>query len=246
MKPNSFIFPSVILTALTVFLGAMEFPLYATISAFLSFLATLFLLASLRRVGPEVPPEIQSKLASLDDTARRLQERAHDAETEVRRLTTQNESYAAALEAKTKEATSATAAHGDEQAVVQFVRNMQERGRLLDFLMADIHALPDQQVGAVARVVHSGLKSLVDDYFSVQAISHAAEGSTIEIPADEIGRSYRLIQSSGDEIPTTGTLVHKGWHAQRIRLPKSQRIESPNERLVLAYAEVDIKPKELF
>lgn len=245
MKPNSFIYPSVILAALTVFLGAMEFPLYSTISAFLCFVATLFLLASLRRGGPEVPPEIQAKLASLDDTSRRLQERANLAEVEVQKLKTQNESYAAALEAKTKEAASASAAHGDEQAVVQFVRNMQERGRFLDFLMADIHALPDQQVGAVARVVHSGLRSLVDDYFSVQAIATAAEGSTITIPADEIGHSYRLLQSSGDSVPNAGTLVHKGWHAQRIKLPKSQRIESDKERRVLAYAEVDVKSQEV-
>ena len=33
--------------------------------------------------------------------------------------------------------------------------------------------------------------------------------------------------------------------AERIKLPKSQRIESDNERLVLAFAEVDIKAKEL-
>lgn len=242
MKTNVLIYPAVILAAFTVFLGAMELYLYSTISASLSFVATLFVLASLRRQKISVPPEVQAKLASLEESTKRLQSRIEAAESEALSLKTQNASYVALLETKKKEAAlSAESARSDEQAVIQFVRNLQERGRFLDFLMADIHALPDAQVGAVARVVHSGLRSLMDDYFSIQAIASVPEGSTIPIPEAEVGRSYRLLQSSSDKTPESGILVHKGWLAKSIKLPQSQRVEADLERRVLAFAEVDVK-----
>lgn len=241
MKTQVLIYPSVILAALTVFLGAMDQSSYATIAASLAFVSSLFLLASIRRGAPTLTADIKNKLTHLEAEAKNLEARASEAEKELESLKSQNRTYAAALEAKTQELSQATQQKGDEQAVVQFVRNMQERGRFLDFLMADIHALPDQQVGAVARVVHSGLRSLVNDYFAVEAISPENEGSRVTIPSDELGRSYRLLQSTGDKVPTMGVLVHKGWKARAIKLPQSQRLESGTERLVLAFAEVDVK-----
>ncbi len=242
MKPQVLIYPTVLLLALTVFLGAMNLSQFAMITAPLAFLSSLFLLAAIKRGTATVSPEREAKLLALEESGRKQNERLLELDGELASLKTQNASYAAALEAKKKEAALASSlGKSDEQAVIQFVRNMQERGRFLDFLMADIHALPDQQVGAVARVVHSGLKSLVDDYFSIQAISTASEGSQIAIPSDEVGRSYRLLQSASDQVPASGILVHKGWQARAIKLPQSQRIEAEAERRVLAFAEVDVK-----
>jgi len=43
--------------------------------------------------------------------------------------------------------------------IVSFLAMLQARGRLVDFLMDDINAHDDAQVGAAARVVHAGCKS---------------------------------------------------------------------------------------
>lgn len=194
MKTQLPIYPTVVFTAMNLFFAAMGMSReFMTISAAISFVSALVLLASIRRQSPQ--PKVES----------------------------------------------AGENQGDNQSVIQFVRNLQERGRFLDFVMADIHTLPDAQVGAVARVVHSGLKPMVQDYFSVEAISSEAEGSKIIIPQDEVGKSYRLLQSSSEQIPAKGVLVHKGWQARAIKLPSSQRIESDAEKRVLAFAEVDVK-----
>ena len=45
-----------------------------------------------------------------------------------------------------------------EAEIVSFLALLQERGRLVDFLMEDITSYDDAQVGAGARVVHQGAK----------------------------------------------------------------------------------------
>ena len=45
--------------------------------------------------------------------------------------------------------------------VVHFLSMLQEKGRLVDFLMDDINAYSDAQVGAAARVVHAGCKGVL-------------------------------------------------------------------------------------
>jgi hypothetical protein len=240
MKPHVLVYPTVLVAALTVFLGAMDYASYATIAAALAFFSSLLLLAAIRREMPKHPPATVAQSPASVDSHPSLTDRDTTAELESLRI--QNASYAAALEElKAERARSASQGLSDEQAVIQFVRNLQERGRFIDFLMADIHALPDQQVGAAARLVHSGLRSLIDDYFSVQAIATADEGTKIPIPNEELGRSYRLLQSSSDVIPPSGILVHKGWRARTIKLPQSQRLEAESERRVLAFVEVDVK-----
>ena len=45
-----------------------------------------------------------------------------------------------------------------EAEVISFLALLQEKGRLVDFLMDDIAAYGDAQVGAAARVVHAGMQ----------------------------------------------------------------------------------------
>jgi hypothetical protein len=47
-----------------------------------------------------------------------------------------------------------------ETEIVSFLGLLQERGRLVDFLMEDITSYDDAQVGAAARVVHQGCKAV--------------------------------------------------------------------------------------
>src|ERR1041384_4562846 len=59
---------------------------------------------------------------------------------------------------------SAPAARADAE-IVGFLAMLQEKGRLVDFLMDDINAYTDAQVCAAARVVHTGCKGVLQEHF---------------------------------------------------------------------------------
>ena len=96
---------------------------------------------------------------------------------------------------------------------------LQENGRLVDFLMDDITAYPDAQVGAAARIVHQGCRAVLDRSFAVAPACESAEGATISVPISYRGDEYRLSGSLSGEPPFTGTIVHRGWKTPKVRLP---------------------------
>ena len=53
---------------------------------------------------------------------------------------------------------------------------LQEKGRLVDFLMDDINAYSDAQVGAAARVVHAGCRGVLQDHFAIKSRPYGARG----------------------------------------------------------------------
>ncbi len=239
MTIQSLVYPLVGVAAFSVFFGAMELPMASLAFAALSFLCSLFILALSRREQKETNKPKQNLLPEKE--GKELRDKIITLEAELSSLRTQNDSYRAALDAKQKKESIEAGLQESDQAVVQFVRSLQDKGRFLDFVMADIHSLPDAQVGAVARVVHSGLKSLMQDYFSLSAISAAEEGQTIEIDQAEFAKAYRLLGAHNEQSPIKGTLVHKGWKADKRKLPKSQRLESAEELMILTPAEIEVK-----
>src|SRR4051794_38071028 len=61
----------------------------------------------------------------------------------------------------------APAAARADAEIVSFLAMLQERGRLVDFLMDDINAYNDAQVGAAARVVHAGCRRVLQEHFNI-------------------------------------------------------------------------------
>ena len=254
MNARVLIYPALLVAAVTIMSGFLEQHLIAFVGSSLTFIFLLLILAALRRKSEtsSIPPEFGAKIASLENQTQRYQKQLVDQESLTRTLQielgewkdksdayhAQNEAYEAAL--KKAQLAAYQSQGGDEQAVVQFIRNLQKRGRFLDFIMADIHKLPDPQVGSAARVVHQGVRDLMNDYFAVKPIAVADEGSLVEVPKDELGQSYQLLQSRSDELPTQGRLVHKGWQATHFKLPQSQKLEETKDKLVLAPAEIDV------
>ena len=49
--------------------------------------------------------------------------------------------------------------------VVNFLAILQDKGRLVDFLMDNIKGYSDAQVGAAARVLHEGCKAVLSEHF---------------------------------------------------------------------------------
>ena len=77
--------------------------------------------------------------------------------------------------------------------IVHFLAMLQEKGRLVDFLMDDINAYSDAQVGAAARVVHAGCKGVLQEHFSINPVRAEQEGSTVQVPAGYSADEYRLV-----------------------------------------------------
>src|SRR5690606_38331979 len=55
---------------------------------------------------------------------------------------------------------------------------LQRDGRLVDFLMEDISAAPDDQVGAAARIVHEGCRKALAQYVTLRPLRPEREGET--------------------------------------------------------------------
>jgi uncharacterized protein (DUF58 family) len=127
-----------------------------------------------------------------------------------------------------------------ESEVVIFLATLQEKGRLIDFLMDDITPFGDAQVGAAARVVHEGCKAALQEHFRIRPVREENEGSTVKVPAGFAGDEYRLIGKIKGEAPFSGTLVHRGWKTDAVKLPRVLR--TPADRLpTIAPAEVELK-----
>ncbi|HUB44537.1 MAG TPA: DUF2760 domain-containing protein [Acetobacteraceae bacterium] len=124
--------------------------------------------------------------------------------------------------------------------IVQLLSMLQEKGRLVDFLMDDINAYSDAQVGAAARVVHAGCKSVLQEHFRISPVCTQPEGSTVQVPAGYFADEYRLVGRIAGTAPFSGVLVHGGWKTDMVKLP--QLLRDGADRLpAIAPAEVDMK-----
>jgi hypothetical protein len=124
--------------------------------------------------------------------------------------------------------------------VVSFLATLQEQGRLVDFLMDDITSYNDAQVGAAARVVHEGCKAALREHFAIRPVRDENEGSSVSVPAGYAADEYRLVGKISGQAPFSGTLVHRGWKTERVKLPRVVRADG--DRLpTIAPAEVELK-----
>jgi Domain of unknown function (DUF2760) len=125
-----------------------------------------------------------------------------------------------------------------EAEVVAFFALLQEKGRLVDFLMDDITSYDDTQVGAAARVIHRGCRQVLEEHFNITAISESEEGTQVTVPAGYAKEQYRLVGKLSGDPPFKGTLVHKGWKTEFVKLP---RIVETQRLPAIAPAEVELR-----
>ncbi len=114
---------------------------------------------------------------------------------------------------------------------------LQREGRLVDFVQQDVAGFSDDQVGAAARVVHSGCRKVIGQYFELEPAAKEAEGSGITVSKGFDPQRMRLTGNVAGQPPFRGTLRHHGWVAQAIRMPTVADSVDPR---VLAPAEVEL------
>jgi Domain of unknown function (DUF2760) len=133
----------------------------------------------------------------------------------------------------------APAAHADAE-IVSFLAMLQEKGRLVDFLMDNINPYNDAQVGAAARVVHAGCKRALQEHFSIHPLRTEDEGSTVQVPVGYAPDEYRLVGKIAGQAPFSGVLVHRGWKTDMVTLPQLLP-SAPGQLPAIAPAEVEVK-----
>jgi hypothetical protein len=135
---------------------------------------------------------------------------------------------------------SPTPASQADAEILSFLAMLQARGRLVDFLMDDINAHGDAQVGAAARVVHAGCKTVLQEHFRICPVREESEGSTVQVAPGYAADEYRLLGRISGPAPFSGVLVHHGWKTDAVNLPRILR--SSTDRLpTIAPAEVELK-----
>lgn len=139
-------------------------------------------------------------------------------------------------------ATAITSEQSCDAAVVQFVARLQEKGRLLDFIMDDIAAYDNESVGAAARIVHQGCCEVIQDSFTIETVFNGEEMENITLADNYDSHSYRLIGKVPEAAPFVGQVLHRGWKTTRVNLPQVVNTEEHIEvaRSIIAPADVEI------
>jgi hypothetical protein len=119
---------------------------------------------------------------------------------------------------------------------VQMLALLQRDGRLVDFLMEDLSAYQDAQVGAAVRDVHAGCRQALMRYFTLEPVMPVDEGQTVTVEREADAARIKVIGNITGQPPYRGMLRHRGWEANRIELPPVPA----SGRTVIAPAEVEV------
>jgi hypothetical protein len=122
-------------------------------------------------------------------------------------------------------------------AALQLLGLLQQEGRFIDFLQEDVTGYSDAEVGAAARVIHQGCCKVVSEHFQIVPVRPEPEGSRITLPDGFDASAIRLTGNVVGKPPFTGSLVHRGWRVEEIKLP---RIADGHDTRILAAAEVEL------
>lgn len=125
----------------------------------------------------------------------------------------------------------------DRRLFLHLLAAMQRDGRLMDFLAEDLDAYEDAQIGSAVRTIHAGCKQALQKYLNPQPVMNQEEGETVTLPADFDPGLITVTGKVTGNPPFTGTLRHKGWQAENIKLPT---LSGHQNVRVIAPAEVEI------
>ena len=120
---------------------------------------------------------------------------------------------------------------------VQILALLQRDGRLIDFLMEDLAAYSDAQIGTSVRDVHAGCRRVLDHYVALESILDGREGEQTVIAVQPDAAAVRLVGNVTGQPPFRGTLLHRGWRTARIELPP---LGTQGGRTIVAQAEVEV------
>ena len=121
---------------------------------------------------------------------------------------------------------------------LQILGILQRDSRIIDFLMEDIGAYPDDQVGAAVRDLHQQCRDSLNRYLRLGPVIDSVEGSFTKLDTNDPSTVKLLGNVPASGKASGGLLRHKGWKAEKIDLPPL----TPSSNVsVIAPAEVEIE-----
>lgn len=124
---------------------------------------------------------------------------------------------------------------GPADGAVQILSLLQRDARLVDFLMEDISAYSDEQVGAAVRDVQAQSKQSLERYLQFQPVIDGVEGTYTKIQGLAQGAIKLIGNVPANGKAPGGLLRHKGWQAAKVDLPAAV------PGAVLAPAEIEVE-----
>jgi hypothetical protein len=122
-------------------------------------------------------------------------------------------------------------------AALQLLGLLQRDARFIDFVEEDIKRFSDADIGAAARLVHEGCRATLREHFTIRPVRDEAEGSRVTLQEGFDASAIRLTGNVVGRAPFVGSISHRGWRVDDVRLPKLA--ESHNAK-VIAPAEVEL------
>ena len=122
-------------------------------------------------------------------------------------------------------------------AALQLLGLLQKEARFLDFVQEDVARFQDAEIGAAARVVHEGCRKVLRQHFDLEPVRQESEGSRLTLPKGFDAATVRVTGNIVGSPPFTGSLIHRGWRAAKVKLP---RIAEGHDTHIIAPAEVEL------
>lgn len=120
---------------------------------------------------------------------------------------------------------------------VQILGILQRDSRLIDFLMEDIAAYSDDQIGAAVRTMQEQAKAALQRYVKLGPVIDGVEGTFAKASGGPSAVKFIGNVPSGPP-PKGGTLRHRGWKAEKVDLPQ---LAAKQDTTVVAPAEIEIE-----
>lgn len=141
----------------------------------------------------------------------------------------------ASEDAPDEPAIAAIDAEVDPTPALQLLAILQREGRFIDFIEEDVASFSDADIGAAARIVHSGCRKALREHVKLEPVRSEDEGAKVTL--DGSPQEVKLTGNVQGKGPHTGTLRHRGWRAVDITLPVA--VEGHDVKIV-AQAEVEL------
>ena len=122
---------------------------------------------------------------------------------------------------------------------VQMLAILQRDSRLIDFLMEDIAAYSDEQVGSAVRSLHDSSRQSLERYCKLIPVIDGVEGTYAAVDSKANASTVKLLGNVPAEGKVKGgTLRHRGWRVEKLDLPS---LPAKQDTRIVAPAEIEIE-----
>lgn len=140
--------------------------------------------------------------------------------------------------AKEKPAPPPPPAFQPADGAVQVLGILQRDARLVDFLLEDISAYTDDQVGAAVRTMQEQARACLQRYVQLSPVIDGVEGAFVKLDLAAVESVKFVGNVPSGAPPKGGILRHRGWRVEKVELPQ---ISPRQDRTLLAPAEIEVE-----